>query len=280
MTLRNFVIFTILAVTLIAGAPAFAADGFVGINRVTVYNPDNSSMPEITVQSCTGLVFTTEAEARTAADVLLATTREKAQDQAREFWGEIKDEQIKAREEIVFVKPAAAIAKGDVVFYRGLVAQGYVFKYNGESKLVYHSEVTAAFKKYDDAYQAARALAPVCKKNAIAKITSEYGVAASSVEMVSVTFDVDITDRDDANYTPRYRGMVVHGFSFKVGTENKYVQKAGLTKVFNNYNDAMHAARAMAEQNFKQGRAEIMAEYNLAQDDVQLLSVTFDVDLI
>lgn len=278
MNLRAVSAVTILLLAL--AAPAFAADSFAGFARVTVYNTENSALPEITVQSCTERLFAGEAEARAAADDLLAAAERRAREQARAIWGEAKAARIKVSEESVFAKRVAAPAKGEQVFYRGLVAQGFIFKLAGEQKLVYHSEVTAAFKNYDAAYQAAKALAPVCKKNALARIVAQFGVAESAVEMVSVTFDVDLTDRDDPDYVPRYRGMVVHGFSFKVNGEGKYVQKAGVTPVFATYDEAMHGARAMAEKNFKEGRAEIMAQYGLPQDAVQLLSVVFDVDLM
>lgn len=278
MKFRALTIVTVLALsaTLLAGAPASAADLFAGYARVTVGNP---GLPEVAVQVCTERLYADEAAACAAAAELTAGAAERAREQAREIWGVTKDDRIEVSAQVVFAKPAAP-AKGEQVFYRGIVAQGFIFQHAGEKKLVYHAEVTAAHKAYDAAYQAAKALAPVCKKNAIAKIVAQYGVAESAVEMVSVTFDVDITDRDDASYVPRFRGMVVHGFSFKVAGADKYVQKAGITPVFSNYNEAMHAARGMAEKNFKEGRAAIMAEYGLPQDAVQLLSVTYDVDLM
>jgi hypothetical protein len=211
---------------------------------------------------------------------MLVSTTEKARKLAAELWGNTKDEQIAVSEQTVFAKPADFTTKGETVFYRGIVAQGFVFKHNGESKLVYHSEVTKAFTKYDEAYQAARALAPVCKKNGMDNIVNQYGASAVDIHMVSVVFDVDLTDRDDPNYVPSFRGMVVHGFSFKHNNEDKYVQKAGVTKVFKTYNEAMQTARAMTETNFKQGKVEIMEEYGVAHDDIHLLSVTFDVDLM
>lgn len=280
MKIRIVSILAVLFAALFCAAPALADDAFVGMTRVTVYNADDAGLPEVTVQACTERLFASEAEARAAAAELLAAGVETARQQAREIWGDAASAWIKVSEETVYAKRVDAPAKSGPVFYRGIVAQGFVFKHQGEQKLVYHAEVTAAFKTYDAAHQGAKALAPVCKKNAHAKIVAQYGVAESDIQMVSVTFDVDITDRDDPNYVPRFRGMVVHGFSFKVNGVAKHVQKAGITPVFAAYNEAMHAARGMAEKNFKEGRAEIMAEYGLPQDAVQLLSVVFDVDLM
>ncbi|MDD5092283.1 MAG: hypothetical protein PHQ23_15395, partial [Candidatus Wallbacteria bacterium] len=246
--------------------PVFASiNSFAGVAQVTVCADKNlASMPEVTVQQSTDKLYSTQEEADQAARKLLKSATDMAVKQARETWQvQVSSNQIKITEKNTFVRTVQTTSERAEIFYRGIVAQGFMFQYNGESKVVFHSSVTSAFTSYDEAWNAARAMAKSNMDSAKAKISSDFGVPVDQIEMVAVNFDVDITDRDDENYVPQFRGMVVHGFSFEVNGEKKYVQKAGITEVFDNYNDAWHASRAMAKTNFENGKAAVAAEYSV-----------------
>ncbi|MDD2714328.1 MAG: hypothetical protein PHW04_00385 [Candidatus Wallbacteria bacterium] len=281
--MKLYGLFLILALAGMTIVPAFAGSSFVGVAQVTVCAEKNGTLPEITVQKCTDKLYATQSEAAAAAAELINAVTQKARQQARSIWGvstQVTDNQIRISEKNTFARQAPEIKGRETLYYRGIVAQAFMFNFNGDSKVEFYSEVTPAFASYDEAFKTAQAQAKHCMDTSKACIAQKYNVLVDQIEMISVTFDVNLTTRNEANYVPHFRGMVVDGLSFDYQGERKFVQIAGVTEVFDNYNDAWNAARGMAKSNLDRAKAEVSAQYSVTVEKIEFLSVVFDVQLM
>lgn len=278
----RFFVLSLLVISLCLNA-GVSSNSYIGIAQFTLCpEAGQSDLPEITIEKCTQ-AFVTEAEARKAAFALLNLNASGISVQASSIWQEITGQEnvsAKVLQQNAFVSTTSVSAVKREYFYRGMVIHGFAFEINGEKVIEQLAMVTKACATYDEAFQAARKLAPVSLSQGKAKLAKKYNIAEDKIDFISVKFDVDLSDRNDENFVPKFRGMVVHGLSFEYNGTKMIVQKSSISPEFDNYNDAFKAAHGMAKNNMENGKTEISAQYGIAKENIDTAIVIFDVQLM